>query len=240
MKKSIIRTILLLCYCIPFVFLAMNEDVISGTLWFYLVMIVGLGALCVVSIKSNNSWIENTQYDGIILDVMMPKINGFEVLRIIREKKILTPVLMLTAKDSDEDIITGLDTGANDYLTKPFSFAVLSARIRAMLRVKENITGSVLEIADLCVDTTTRQVKRGDNIIELSSKEYSVLEYLMRNKGIIVSKEKIEENIWNYEYEGSSDVIKVYIHHLRKKIDDNYEKKLLHTIKNVGYVIKED
>ena len=109
-----------------------------------------------------------------------------------------------------------------------------------MLRVKENVTGSVLEIADLCVDTTTRQVKRGDNIIELSSKEYSVLEYLMRNKGIVVSKEKIEENIWNYEYEGSSDVIKVYIHHLRKKIDDNYEKKLLHTIKNVGYVIKED
>ena len=185
-------------------------------------------------------YIENTQYDGIILDVMMPKINGFEVLRIIRERKILTPVLMLTAKDSDEDIINGLDTGANDYLTKPFSFAVLSARIRAMLRVKENVTGSILEIADLSVDTITRQVKRGDSIIELSSKEYSILEYLMRNKGIVVSKEKIEENIWNYEYEGSSDVIKVYIHHLRKKIDDNYEKKLLHTIKNVGYVIKED
>ncbi len=185
-------------------------------------------------------YIENTQYDGIILDVMMPKINGFEVLRIIREKKILTPVLMLTAKDSDEDIITGLDTGANDYLTKPFSFAVLSARIRAMLRVKENVTGSVLEIADLSIDTATRVVKRGENIIELSSKEYSVLEYLMRNKGIVVSKEKIEENIWNYEYEGSSDVIKVYIHHLRKKIDDNYDKKLLHTLKNVGYIIKED
>lgn len=185
-------------------------------------------------------YIENTQYDGIILDVMMPRINGFEVLRIIREKKILTPVLMLTAKDSDEDIINGLDTGANDYLTKPFSFAVLSARIRAMLRVRENVTGSILEIADLSVDTTTRIVRRGDNIIELSSKEYSVLEYLMRNKGIIVPKERIEENIWNYEYEGTSDVIKVYIHHLRKKIDDNYEKKLLHTIKNVGYVIKAD
>ena len=185
-------------------------------------------------------YIENTQYDGIILDVMIPKINGFEVLRKIREKKILTPVLMLTAKDADEDIVNGLDTGANDYLTKPFSFAVLCARIRAMLRVKENVTGKVLEIDDLSVDTTTRIVKRGDTVIELSSKEYSVLEYLMRNKGIIVSKEKIEENIWNYEYEGSSDVIKVYIHHLRKKIDDNFEKKLLHTIKNVGYVIKED
>lgn len=185
-------------------------------------------------------YIESAQYDGIILDVMMPKINGFEVLRTIRNKKILTPVLMLTAKDSDEDIIKGLDSGANDYLTKPFSFAVLSARIRAMLRVKENITASVMEIADLSVDTTTRQVKRGDTIVELSSKEYAILEYLMRNRGIIVSKEKIEENIWNYEYEGSSDVIKVYIHHLRKKIDDGFPKKLLHTIKNVGYVIKED
>jgi len=185
-------------------------------------------------------YIESAQYDGIILDVMMPKINGFEVLRTIRNKKILTPVLMLTAKDSDEDIIKGLDSGANDYLTKPFSFAVLSARIRAMLRVKENITASVMEIADLSVDTTTRQVKRGDTIVELSSKEYAILEYLMRNRGIIVSKEKIEENIWNYEYEGSSDVVKVYIHHLRKKIDDGFPKKLLHTIKNVGYVIKED
>ena len=185
-------------------------------------------------------YIENTRYDGIILDVMMPKMNGFEVLRIMRDKKILTPVLMLTAKDSDEDIIKGLDTGANDYLTKPFSFAVLCARIRAMLRVKENVTGNILEIADLSVDTNTRVVKRGDTIIELSSKEYSVLEYLMRNKGIIVSKEKIEENICNYDYEGTSDVVKVYIHHLRKKIDDSFNKKLLHTIKNVGYVIKEE
>ena len=147
---------------------------------------------------------------------------------------------MLTAKDADEDIIKGLDTGANDYLTKPFSFAVLSARIRAMLRVKENVASTVLEIADLSIDTTKRIVKRGGCEIELSSKEYAILEYLMRNKGIVVSKEKIEENIWNYEYEGTSDVIKVYMHHLRKKIDDNYEKKLLHTIKNVGYVIKED
>ena len=185
-------------------------------------------------------YIENTRYDGILLDVMMPKLNGFAVLKKIREQKILTPVLMLTAKDSDEDIITGLDLGANDYLTKPFSFDVLCARIRAMLRVKENVTGTLLEIADLSVDTTTRTVKRSDCVIALSSKEYAVLEYLMRNKGIILSKEKIEENIRNYDYEGTSDVIKVYIHHLRKKIDDNFEKKLLHTIKNVGYVIREE
>jgi len=185
-------------------------------------------------------YIENTKYDGIILDVMMPKINGFEVLKKMREKKILTPVLMLTAKDSDEDIIKGLDTGANDYLTKPFSFEILCARIRAMLRVKENITDNLLEIADLSLNITTKTVKRGDNIIDLSSKEYSVLEYLMRNKEIIVSKSQIEENICNYDYDGTSDVIKVYIHHLRKKIDDNYDKKLLHTIKNMGYVIREE
>lgn len=185
-------------------------------------------------------YIENAQYDGIILDVMIPKINGFEVLRIIRERKILTPVLILTARDSDEDVITGLDTGANDYLTKPFSFGVLCARIRAMLRVKEHISGTIIEIADLSIDTTKRIVKRGDIEIELSSKEYAILEYLARNKGIIVSKEKIEENIWNCEYEGTSDIVKVYIHHLRKKIDDSFEKKLLHTIKNAGYVLKED
>ena len=185
-------------------------------------------------------YIENTRYDGIIMDVMMPKINGLQVLRTIRDKKILTPVIMLTAKDSDEDIISGLDSGANDYITKPFSFDILLARIRAMLRVKESVTGSVLELCDLTVDTTTRQVRRGDKVIELSSREYSILEYLMRNKGIIVSKERIEENIWNYDYEGTSDVIKVYIHHLRKKIDDNYDKKLLHTIKNAGYVMKEE
>lgn len=185
-------------------------------------------------------YIENTVYDGIVLDIMIPKINGFEVLKTIRAKKILTPVLILTARDSETDIIQGLDLGANDYLTKPFSFGVLSARIRAMLRVKPNVISNVLEIADLTVDTNSRVVKRGGKVIELSSKEYAVLEYLMRNKRIVVSKEQIEENIWNYEYDGSSDVIKVYMHHLRKKIDGDFDKKLIHTVKNMGYVIKED
>lgn len=185
-------------------------------------------------------YIENTKYDGILLDIMMPKMNGFEVLKKIRERKILTPVLVLTAKDSEEDIVNGLDMGANDYLTKPFSFDILCARIRAMLRVKNSVTGNVLEVADLTADTSKRIVKRGMRDIELSAKEYSILEYLMRNKGIVVSKEQIEENISNYEYEGTSDVIKVYIHHLRKKIDDGFEKKLLFTVKNVGYVIKDE
>lgn len=185
-------------------------------------------------------YIENTEYDGIILDVMMPKINGFELLDIIRKRNINTPVLMLTAKDSDEDIIKGLDTGANDYLTKPFSFGILCARIRAMCRVKDNISTNLVTVDDLSIDLSTRVVKRGDDVIDLSAKEYSILEYLMINAGIVISKEKIEEHIWNYEYEGSSDVVKVYIHHLRKKIDDSYENKLLHTVKNLGYVIKDD
>ena len=185
-------------------------------------------------------YIENTAYDVIILDVMMPRLNGFEVLRIIRKKGISTPVLMLTARDSDEDVINGLDLGANDYLTKPFSFDILCARIRAMCRTKDNISSNILSVADLSINISTRTVQRGGKIIELSAKEYSILEFLMRNAGIVVSKEKIEENIWNYEYEGSSDVIKVYIHHLRKKIDSDFEKKLVHTIKNAGYVIKEN
>ena len=185
-------------------------------------------------------YIENTEYDGIILDVMMPKMNGFEVLKKIREKKIPTPVLILTAKDSDEDIITGLDLGANDYLTKPFSFGILCARIRAMTRTRDNIADNTIEAADLKIDISKRLVTRGGMVIDLSSKEYAILEYLARNKGIVVSKAKIEEHIWNYYYEGSSDVIKVYIHHLRKKIDDSFDKKLLYTVKNVGYVIRED
>lgn len=185
-------------------------------------------------------YIENTEYDGIILDVMIPKKNGLTVLKSMREKKILTPVLMLTAKDSDEDIITGLDAGANDYLTKPFSFEILCARIRAMFRAKDNISDSVVQIADLTVDLSKRIVKRADTIIELSSKEYSILEYLVRNQGIVISKEKMEQHIWNYEDVCSSDVIKVYVCHLRKKIDDGFDKKLLHTVKNVGYVIKEE
>lgn len=185
-------------------------------------------------------YIENTRYDGIILDVMIPKLNGFEVLSIIRGRKISTPVLMLTARDSEEDVVQGLDTGANDYLTKPFSFEVLCARIRAMLRTKDGGADCILQVADLTLDTAKRVVKRGGDVIELSAKEYAVLEYLVRNRGIVVSKERIEENISNYEYEGSSDVIKVYIHHLRKKIDGNYKKKLLHTVKNVGYVVREE
>lgn len=185
-------------------------------------------------------YIKNTEYDGIILDIMLPKVNGLAVLRTIRDDKILTPVLLLTAKDSDEDIINGLDSGANNYLTKPFSFEILCAQIRAMSRSKEHLCNNIVQISDLSMDISQKIVKRGNKIIELSSKEYAILEYLACNKNIIISKEKIENHIWNYNYEGNSDVIKVYIHHLRKKLDDGFEKKLLHTVKNSGYVLKDD
>lgn len=184
-------------------------------------------------------YIGNTEYDGIILDIMMPKLDGLTVLRTIRAQKIMTPVLLLTAKDTEEDVVKGLDLGANDYLIKPFSFEILSARVRAMLRTDSRIGSDTIELADLSMDCRKRIVKRNNKIIELSAKEYSILEYLMRNQGIIMSKDKIEQHIWNYEYEGGSDVIKVYIHHLRKKIDGNSDVKLLHTVKNMGYVLKE-
>lgn len=184
-------------------------------------------------------YISSTEYDGIIMDIMLPKLDGLSVLRTIRSKSITVPVLLLTAKDSEEDIVKGLDFGANDYLVKPFSFEILNARVRAMLRSDKRMGSDIIELADLHMDCRNRIVKRGGKLIELSSKEYSILEYLMRNQGIVLSKDKIEQHIWNYEYEGSSDVIKVYIHHLRKKIDGNSDIKLLHTVKNMGYVLKE-
>ena len=185
-------------------------------------------------------YIENTEYDGIILDIMLPKMDGLTVLKTIRKKRISTPVLLLTAKDADEDVINGLDFGANDYMIKPFSFEILSARVRAMIRSGSKMTSDVIEVADLSVDCKKRIVKRGGKVIELFAKEYSILEYLVQNKGIILAKEKIEQHIWNYEYEGVSDIVKVYIHHLRKKIDDDFDVKLIHTIKNMGYVLKEE
>lgn len=184
-------------------------------------------------------YIENAEYDCIILDIMIPKPDGLTVLRTIRGRGLTTPVLLLTAKDSDEDIVNGLDSGANDYLIKPFSFDVLSARIRALIRADNRVSSNTARIADLTVDFRNRVVERGGRRIELPAKEYAILEYLIQNKGIVLSKEKLEQHIWNYDYEGCSDVIKVYIHHLRKKLDDGFEIKLIHTIKNMGYVLKE-
>ena len=181
-----------------------------------------------------------TEYDAIILDVMLPKINGFDILKKIREKKIKTPVLLLTAKDSVEDRVRGLDLGADDYLLKPFAFDELLARIRVLLRKASNTetANNIFSIANLTVDVTSRTVKRDNTPIKLSTREFTILEYMIRNKGKILSRDTIEQHIWNYDYEGGTNVIDVYIRYLRKKIDDGYEPKLIHTIRGIGYVLK--
>ena len=181
-----------------------------------------------------------TEYDAIILDVMLPKLNGFEILKKIREKKIKTPVLLLTAKDSVEDRVHGLDLGADDYLLKPFAFDELLARIRVLLRKASNTetANNIFSIANLSVDVTSRTVKRDDKSLKLSTREFTILEYMIRNKGKILSRDTIEQHIWNYDYEGGTNVIDVYIRYLRKKIDDGYEPKLIHTIRGIGYVLK--
>lgn len=184
-------------------------------------------------------YLDAAEYDAVILDIMMPHTDGFGVLSHLRNQGKATPVLFLTARDSVADKVKGLDSGANDYLVKPFSFEELSARIRAMTRKTFGMTDNILQVADLIMDTGSRVVRRGECEIELSAKEYKLLEYLMRNRGIVLSREKIENHIWNFEYEGGTNVVDVYISYLRKKIDGNSANKLIHTIRGSGYVIKE-
>ena len=180
-----------------------------------------------------------TDYDAVILDIMMPKADGFAVLRFLREANQTIPVLFLTARDAVSDRVKGLDSGANDYLVKPFSFEELSARLRAMTRTAFGAASNILSVADLSLDCMAHIVKRGDKEITLSAKEYALLEYLMHNQGIVLSREKIENHIWNFDYEGGTNVVDVYISYLRKKIDGGFDKKLIHTIRGKGYVLRE-
>lgn len=184
-------------------------------------------------------YIEVGEFDAIILDIMLPKKDGIEVLKNIRDKKIQTPVLFLTAKDSIEDRVTGLDAGADDYLVKPFAFDELLARIRVMVRKTAGSTTNIFTIADLSMDIASRRVWRGNDEIPLSTKEFEVLEYLMRNKEVVLARDQIESHVWNFDYCGGSNVIDVYIRYLRKKIDDPYDVKLIHTIRGAGYVLRE-
>ncbi len=185
-------------------------------------------------------YISMVDYDVIILDVMLPKIDGFDVLKKIRKENNKTPVILLTAKSNIEDRVKGLDYGADDYLVKPFAFDELLARIRVMLRHSSENATNVFTVGDLTVDCDTRKVKRGDDQIKLSAREFALLEYMIRNKGKVLTRDKIEEHIWNYDYEGGTNVIDVYIRYLRKKIDDGRSLKLLHTIRGVGYVLREE
>lgn len=181
-----------------------------------------------------------TDYDAVILDIMMPKADGYEVLRSIRDAGKTTPVLFLTAKDAVSDKVKGLDSGANDYLVKPFAFEELTARLRAITRSSFGMVRNIIEVGDLVLDCGTKTVTRAGKNIILTGKEYALLEYLMRNNGVIISREKIEDHIWNFNYEGGTNVVDVYISYLRRKIDDGYTKKLIHTIRGRGYLISED
>jgi len=186
-------------------------------------------------------YIFSVEYNIILLDIMLPKKNGFEVMESMRKKGIKTPVLFLTARDQIEDRVKGLDLGADDYLVKPFAFEELLARIRVVLRknsVSGEDSGNILKIANLTVDCNKHEVFRDEISIKLSAKEFSILEYMMRNKGRVVSKEKIEEHVWDFDYEGGSNIVEVYIKFLRKKIDNDFSPKLIHTIRRVGYVLK--
>lgn len=184
--------------------------------------------------------VQFTEYDAAILDIMMPHADGFAVLKELRKLKKNTPVLFLTARDSIEDRVTGLDSGANDYLVKPFSFEELLARIRVLTREKHNLTENILSVGDLELNLSSHIVTRGGTEINLTSKEYQLLEYLLYNKEKVLSREKIENHIWNYDYEGGTNVIDVYIRYLRKKIDDGFPTKLIHTVRGAGYVIREE
>ena len=184
-------------------------------------------------------YIDMADYDGIVLDIMMPKMDGLAVLRQMRAEGNDTPVLFLTARDAVEDRVEGLDTGASDYLIKPFAFEELLARIRAMTRKASGIQSSTFTAADLVMDTVAHTVSRGGRDITLSAKEFALLEYLLRNKGKVLSRTMIENNLWNFDYAGGTNAVDVYIRYLRKKIDDDFEQKLIHTVRGSGYILKE-
>lgn len=178
------------------------------------------------------------EFDAVVMDIMMPKINGIEVVKRLRDRNDKTPVIFLTAKDSVSDRVTGLDAGAEDYLVKPFAFEELLARIRVMTRKAAGSATNVFTISDLTLDTVSKTVVRGDKNINLSAKEYEILEYMILNQGIVLSREKIENHVWNFDYSGGTNVVDVYIRYLRKKIDDEYEVKLIHTVRGMGYVLR--
>lgn len=184
-------------------------------------------------------YLESAQYDAAILDVMMPKLDGFQVLKRIRDKGQDLPVLFLTARDSIYDRVTGLDLGADDYLVKPFDFDELLARLRVMTRRRSGHRTSVLKIGDLQIDTGSHAVSRNGRTIDLSAREYAILEYMALNKGNVLSREQIETHVWNFDYSGGSNVVDVYISYLRKKIDGGEPVKLIRTVWGAGWMLKE-
>ncbi len=185
-------------------------------------------------------YILGAKYDVIILDITMPRKDGLTLLKEMRANGDLTPVLFLSARDSIDDRVKGLDTGADDYLVKPFSYDELLARIRVLARKYTGNKTNIYTLGDLVVNTESRMASRGGKDLNLSSKEYALLEYMIRNKGVVLSRESIENNIWNYDYTGGTNVVDVYMSYLRKKVDANFDTKLIHTVWGVGWILKED
>ncbi len=183
-------------------------------------------------------YMEAENYDGAIMDIMIPNKDGITVLREMRNAGIQVPVLFLTAKTETQDIVRGLDAGASDYMTKPFEFSELMARLRVMLRTQNPVNENVITCGSLVVDMNNRQAIRDGKVIDLTVREYAILEYLARNRNVVVTREQIRVNIWNIDDNVNSNVIDVYIRYLRRKIDDNYEEKLIHTIRGVGYKLE--
>ena len=183
-------------------------------------------------------YLESARYDAVVLDIMMPVMDGLTVLKKLRGKNDSTPVILLTARDSVEDRVRGLDAGANDYLVKPFAYEELSARIRVLLRKPDETPRTCYTVGDLEVHMDTHQVLRAGREIKLSGKEFALLRYMVQNEGIVLSRDRLEQHLWNYDYMGSSNVIDVYIRYLRKKIDEGFDTKLIHTVRGAGYVLK--
>jgi heavy metal response regulator len=177
------------------------------------------------------------EYDLIVLDLMIPKIDGLEVLKRIRSSKNNVPILILTAKNTVEDIVKGLDSGCDDYLTKPFNFMVFLARIRALLRREKIEKEPLIKIGDLTLSPVTHKVTRSGSEIELTSKEYALLEYFIRNPDRVLTRTMISEHVWDYHFDSLTNVVDVYVNYLRKKIDKDFEPKLIHTIRGVGYIL---
>lgn len=181
----------------------------------------------------------STDYDVAVLDIMMPGMDGIQVLRRLRDAGGHTPVLLLTARDAISDRVDGLNAGADDYLVKPFAFEELSARLRVLTR-RTRQTSNRFTAADLVVDCDAHSAARAGDVIALTSREFALLEYLIRNKGRVLSRSQITEHVWSYEYEGASNMVDVYIRNLRRKIDDGHDVKLIHTVRYAGYVLREE
>ncbi|MCX6169445.1 MAG: response regulator transcription factor [Ignavibacteriales bacterium] len=179
------------------------------------------------------------EYDLIISDIMMPLMNGLQLTKELRKNKIITPILLLTVKDGTKDKVEGLDSGADDYLSKPFAFEELTARVRALLRRQDSQKDNLLKADDLSIDLVAHKVTRSDKEIILTPKEYSILEYLLRNKNKIITRTKLIEHVYDFHFDSGTNVIDVYINKLRMKVDHGFEKQMIHTVRGVGYIIKE-